>query len=206
METLKAISCCCFLSFLPHSHLLLSFPCLIFASWELISSLFFSCFWLFFITSHYISSLQDFGHISLLPHYFFLILSPSISIQTRARQRIQAAQLSIDASALVGVKVHHSSCFGLCIIKLFSLLSCPEHITTSQQWDVLWYKADNQWKYHLMLSLTWNSSFSYRLQNVGGGIEQNNSRGELTSLKSCLTLFGIGFFLIALFAIFTARR
>lgn len=65
---------------------------------------FLSSFWLFFIESHYTSSLPHFRHISLLPHYCFLILSPSISIQTRARQRIQAAQLYIDASAPVGVK------------------------------------------------------------------------------------------------------
>lgn len=100
MEKLKVISSCCFLSLLLHSPLpSLTFPVSYFCFTRIV--VFFFC--RFFIMSHYISSLQGVGHISLLSHYVFIILSRNITVQSRARQRIQAAQVYFDALALVGV-------------------------------------------------------------------------------------------------------
>lgn len=102
MEKLKVISSCCFLSCLLHSPLpSLTLPASYFYVKRIVG--FFFSFCLFFIMSDYISWLQDFGHISLLSHYVFIILSPNITVQSRARQRIQAAQVCFDAWALVGV-------------------------------------------------------------------------------------------------------
>lgn len=106
MEKLKVISSCCFLCLLPQSPHLLHSSSLLFLFRE---NRFLILFFFFLPSASSSLRVIIFHHYKTLvifhcfPVMFAQILSPIVSVQRRARQRIRAAQVCIDASARAGV-------------------------------------------------------------------------------------------------------